>query len=302
LLYFHNSSRYLYLNIVFIMSNIIDKILSEVCVDDRIPDGIFDLSNDVHMCVLRENLMDNYGLSLEEVTEIHNKMLEGKYPERQAYNKDGLLVTFPTPQHKQRAIQRGTHFEYNPTKGPPNVFDKSAEQPQQPQQPKPQVQPQPQQPQQQPPEQVKTPQPNKNTEEPSSLPQSDARNGGVPTVPQPTPQIPPTSPVSGQQVAASDAQNLKVEPSTNQLPQQPQQPQQPTQPAPPPNFETPKSGDQKQAEAQVVKQIMQTDDTHPSLPYLNERKYLELSKILSFSRQMGYREAEKVISNAMIFK
>jgi hypothetical protein len=41
-------------------------------------------------------------------------MVEGKYPERQAFNKDGVLVTFPTPQHKAKAISRGTHFEENP--------------------------------------------------------------------------------------------------------------------------------------------------------------------------------------------
>jgi hypothetical protein len=47
---------------------------------------------------------------------------EGNFPERQAYNKDGLLVTFPTPEYKQRAIKRGTHFEENPKKADVNIF------------------------------------------------------------------------------------------------------------------------------------------------------------------------------------
>jgi hypothetical protein len=58
-------------------------------------------------------------------------MLEGKYPERQAYNTNGILVTFPTPEYKQKAIARGTHFEENPKRGQANVFT-GDEQPEQP--------------------------------------------------------------------------------------------------------------------------------------------------------------------------
>ena len=45
-----------------------------------------------------------------------------KYPERQAYNAKGILVTFPTPEYKADAIKRGTHFEEDPTKRASNVF------------------------------------------------------------------------------------------------------------------------------------------------------------------------------------
>jgi hypothetical protein len=54
---------------------------------------------------------------LLESSNIPYIVTEGKYPERQAYNADGLLVTFPTPEYKQRAIARGTHFEKNPKAG-----------------------------------------------------------------------------------------------------------------------------------------------------------------------------------------
>jgi hypothetical protein len=47
---------------------------------------------------------------------------KGKFPERQAYNRNGILVTFPTPEYKKEAIKAGTHFEDDPTKGKPNVF------------------------------------------------------------------------------------------------------------------------------------------------------------------------------------
>jgi hypothetical protein len=65
------------------------------------------------------------------VNQYLNKMLEGKYPERQAYNTNGILVTFPTPEYKQKAIARGTHFEENPKRGQANVFT-GDEQPEQP--------------------------------------------------------------------------------------------------------------------------------------------------------------------------
>ena len=91
----------------------IDKILNNVCLDERITDGIFQMDNNEHMDVLQEHLV-KLGLNANDAVECRNRMVEGKYPERQAYNKDGLLVTFPTPEYKQRAIARGTHFEKNP--------------------------------------------------------------------------------------------------------------------------------------------------------------------------------------------
>jgi hypothetical protein len=95
------------------MFTVIDKIFSDVCLDERVSGGIFKMEEETHMDALRARLIQR-GLTNEESVQITNRMLEGRFPERQAYNKDGVLVTFPTPQHKQRAIQRGTHMEKSP--------------------------------------------------------------------------------------------------------------------------------------------------------------------------------------------
>ena len=101
---------------------IIEKILNQVSVDPRIKNGLFEISCNEHMEALRDYLTGK-GIPTHEVVDFSNRVLEGKYPERQAYNKDGLLVTFPTPEYKQRAIQRGTHFEKKPVVQT-NLFDK----------------------------------------------------------------------------------------------------------------------------------------------------------------------------------
>lgn len=98
----------------------VTELLNEICLDRRINDGIFDMFNNQHMDVLREKLVE-MGLPENEVVEIANAVIEGKYPERQAYNANGILVTFPNPEYKQRAIRRGTHFEEDPTKGQSNL-------------------------------------------------------------------------------------------------------------------------------------------------------------------------------------
>ena len=95
------------------MSNIVDKVFAEVCLDERIKDGIFRMEEEEHMNALRDYFVKR-GITQEAAVEVSNRMVEGRFPERQAYNKDGILVTFPTPQHKAKAIARGTHFEKNP--------------------------------------------------------------------------------------------------------------------------------------------------------------------------------------------
>ncbi len=265
------------------MSNIIDRILAEVCLDDRIPDGIFDMFNNLHMEVLRENLMDNHNIALNDVKEIHNKMLEGKFPERQAYNKDGLLVTFPTPQHKQRAIQRGTHFEQNPVKAQTNVFggQPPAAQPAPPAQP-PAAQ---SEPSATPPA---TPSPQSDA---SQLPPSDS----TPQAPtqSATPSASPSSlPASATPTAVSDKQPLAVEPSGAN--------QSPTAPVPPPTVNVPKSSQQRAAEATVVKQMMNGDDNNQALlPTMNEQRFNELSETYLYAKRMGYQVAMKVLAEAI---
>lgn len=277
------------------MSNIIDRILAEVCLDERIEDGIFDMSNNTHMDVLRENLTDNYGVSLNDAKTVHNKMVEGKYPERQAYNKDGLLVTFPTPQHKQRAIQRGTHFEKDPTAGPQNVFGGGGGQ-----QPVPGQAAAPnvfggQGQSDQKPTAPQTPPP---AEKPAAPPQAGAQSSQLPAsdVPVAKPAAPAQSASSSlpasdtpQPTQQSDTQQLDVEPppSISVASQAP---------APPPSFDTPKSPQTRAAEAEAVKQIMHGDDTTPSLTERND----QLKEIYKFARRMGYKEAMKMILEAMV--
>lgn len=99
----------------------IDKILSEVSLDRRVSNGIFSIEEDTHMEALREFLV-NKGLTESDTISFSNKVLEGKYPERQAYNTKGILVTFPTPEYKAAAIKKGTHFEKNPSAKAQNVF------------------------------------------------------------------------------------------------------------------------------------------------------------------------------------
>ena len=102
------------------MNNIVEKFLNKISLDERISNGIFEIDNNDHLDIFQEYLQ-NMGASEEESVTARNRILEGRFPERQAYNKNGILVTFPTPEYKQRAIQRGTHFEKNPRTGQSNL-------------------------------------------------------------------------------------------------------------------------------------------------------------------------------------
>ena len=104
------------------MKNVYIEILDEVAIDPRLKTGIFDVSNNEHLSIYREYLI-NSGISENHAIGASNILAEaGKFPERQAYNKDGLLVTFTSPEHKQRALARGSHFEQNPKKDQVNIF------------------------------------------------------------------------------------------------------------------------------------------------------------------------------------
>ncbi len=104
--------------------------LEKASTDISIENGIFDISKQEHIEILRGHLLES-NIDSKTVNQYLNKMLEGRFPERQAYNTNGILVTFPTPEYKQKAIERGTHFEENPRKGQANVFS-GDEQPEQP--------------------------------------------------------------------------------------------------------------------------------------------------------------------------
>lgn len=109
------------------MKSIYNKVLEAVAIDPRLDTGIFDVLNNDHLSIFREYLVKE-GLTEDIAIAASNKLAEaGRFPERQAYNKDGLLVTFPSPEHKQRAIGRGTHFEKNPKTAQVNIFGAEAQ-------------------------------------------------------------------------------------------------------------------------------------------------------------------------------
>jgi hypothetical protein len=105
----------------------IDKILSDMCLHPAIENGTVDFTNQEHLSVLAETL-HGYEIDPPLIIEAINTIIarEGKYPERQAFNKEGWLVTFPSAEYKQDAIKKGTHFSSDPThgKGGMNVYYK----------------------------------------------------------------------------------------------------------------------------------------------------------------------------------
>jgi len=100
------------------ITKLIDSILSESSVDPRIENGIFDIHNFEHMQIMAEH-MKSHGVDSGIISEVIDGLAvdEGKHPERQAYNKDGWLVTFPSAEYKQNAIKKGTHYSSDPTHG-----------------------------------------------------------------------------------------------------------------------------------------------------------------------------------------
>ena len=98
------------------------SVLNDVCCDNRIKNGVIDLKNADHVFVLQEYL-ENAGFDIETIVNKTAQLFEaGKFPDRQAYNKDGILVTFPNKEYRDRAINKGTHFAENPKKGETNIF------------------------------------------------------------------------------------------------------------------------------------------------------------------------------------
>jgi hypothetical protein len=99
------------------ISKFIFSIITEASLDSRIPNGVVNLENTEHIQVVAEAMYD-----VCEDENIVNEFVEsfvgeGKHPDRQAYNKDGWLVTFPSAQYKQAAIKKGTHYPSDPTHG-----------------------------------------------------------------------------------------------------------------------------------------------------------------------------------------
>ena len=95
----------------------ISSIISEAALDNRIVDGVVDFKNSEHIQVVAEKMYDS-GVDEDIINEFIEKFLmEGKHPDRQAYNKDGWLVTFPSKEYRDAAIKKGTHAVSDPTHG-----------------------------------------------------------------------------------------------------------------------------------------------------------------------------------------
>ena len=99
------------------MPNIVDRVFAEVCLDERITDGIFRMEEEQHMNALRDYFLKK-GITKEAAIHVTNRMVEGKYPDRQAWRvEDGILVTWPSPKHKQKAMHEnpGKYTEKDPS-------------------------------------------------------------------------------------------------------------------------------------------------------------------------------------------
>lgn len=240
------------------MSNILDRVFAEVCLDERISDGIFRMEEEAHMNALRDYFVKK-GITQEVAVKVTNRMLEGKYPERQAYRKeDGILVTWPSPQHKQKAMQKnpGKYVEQDPN-------------------PK-QHQPEPEKEKTAPPGSKPEPgeKPNPKDKEEDDEKDSESSSGKKePTIFQ-------------------GEKELEVEPPRGE--EQPVTPPPPQSPTPPP---VPRTPERIAAEKEVVKQIMKTDDTvlsnvaDPVNPPMNEALRTQLNELYKKADEMGFREA-----------
>ena len=99
------------------ISKLIEDLIVECECDNRIVTGIFDIYDTEHLVVLSEH-MASRGISDSVIESAIESMVdEGKYPERQAYNKEGWLVTFPSKEYRDAAIKKRTHYTSDPTHG-----------------------------------------------------------------------------------------------------------------------------------------------------------------------------------------
>lgn len=99
------------------------SIINDVCCDSRIKNGVLDINNPDHVFILQEYL-EKSGYGINEIVDRTATLFEaGRFPERQAYNKDGILVTFPSKEYRDRAVNKGTHFAENPKKVQSNIFN-----------------------------------------------------------------------------------------------------------------------------------------------------------------------------------
>ena len=237
------------------MSNIVDRVFAEVCLDERVSDGIFRLENEEHMNALRDYFLKK-GITKEAATHVTNRMVEGKYPDRQAYRKeDGILVTWPSPNHKRKSMLEnpGKYVEQNPFPKKPVEEPAQKERPDLP--PKKDIKPKPE------PE---------NDSEKDEKPVSNLFGGG-----------------SGKTVSQGD-KNLEVEPLRGE-----DKPESTPAPSAPTIAVAPRTPERIAAEKEVVKQIMHTDDTaltNVANP-MSEMCRKQLNELYKKADELGFKEA-----------
>lgn len=99
------------------INKFIERVISEAALDNRVKDGIIDLHNLEHIQVVAETIYDSCEDENMVNEFVEEFMEEGKYPDRQAFNKEGWLVTFPSKEYRDNAIKKGTHSISDPTHG-----------------------------------------------------------------------------------------------------------------------------------------------------------------------------------------
>jgi hypothetical protein len=220
------------------------------------------LDEDEHMSALRDYLVKK-GIPNNEVVELNNKMLEGKYPSRQSYQtKTGILVTFPTPEHKAKAI----------AENPGKYTDKD---------PKPKKE-----------EPIKTAPPGSKPE-PGEKPSSkDSDNNGSNNLPKSDEKDIEDDGGDKEPTIFQGNKQLAIEPPGGVEKLAP-----PT--APPSQPPAPRTPQRIAAEKEIVKQIMNTDDTvlsNVADPVYEETCKYQLQELYKKADELGFKEAVKFLT------
>jgi hypothetical protein len=258
----------------------------------RSPNGLLsdivgeDNLNSLHEVLVLKGFSDNEALSI--VNEVGIIAEKGKHPERQAYNSNGILVTFPTPDYKQRAISKGTHFEQNPKVSQSNLFGGGQQAPNQ---------------------STPPPTPDSGTNSMDTKQSTLPPSGTTQPQPQPaqkevpepgtpgTPASPAPAPSSNQSPSVqTPAQGqLTAEPIPQSTPTPPNVATPPPPPSPPPVQKTPK---EIEAEKAVIKQMLNTNDVLPTVPGVGGIGISEeLRKLRRIALEMNLNEAAQFLSN-----
>ena len=107
------------------VSEFIESLLEDICLDERIPNATFEITNSHHLDILHEYASKKVNEDFAYLLLKELRVDEGNFPERQAYNKDGVLVTFPDEESKKAALDRKTHFDNDPSGGSKETDDTS---------------------------------------------------------------------------------------------------------------------------------------------------------------------------------